>query len=194
MRQIDFSCYETGDVISRELLNKMNVHYRLDSMLRCLHIPRVTVDWNEDRLKPKVDGWSCVGRTDYYLIFDWLKSEAKVDKVLKVIVEDFEDELKSHADEVIVQCLQGLGVEVWKWQRMDISSEVIRRAAGDSVIEVFLFCSGNNAVLRSWSEERGLVKLSQARPNRRSSAPYFINHFIAQNSPSANESGTEFSL
>ena len=167
MRQVDFSCIELGDVVSRGSLKTTLRHYKLDQTLRCVYIPRITVKWDEDctHVKKLVDSWGCVGRTDYYMIFDWLKNIVQVEKVLQIVVDDFEDQTRSsHADDAIVECLRSLEVETWDWRRMDISSELIHRAAGHSVKEVYLYCNGNNAVLRSWSETRGLVKLSRVCP------------------------------
>lgn len=85
-----------------------------------------------------------------------------MNKILHVVVDDLKDQIRgSDVDEAIVQCLRGLKIEIWNWRRMNISSELIRKVAGSSVKEVYLYCSGNNAVLRSWSEKRGLAQLTQ---------------------------------
>ena len=176
VRQVDFSCIEHGDVVSRGSLKTTLNHYKLDQTLRCVYIPRITVKWDEDckYVKKLVDSWECVGRTDFYMIFEWLKKVVEVVKVLQIVVDDFEDHTRSsHADHAIEECVRNLEVETWDWRRMDISSELIRRAAGDSVKEVYLYCSGNNAVLRSWSEARGLVKLSRVCPRPTGSKAQF---------------------
>lgn len=97
------------------------------------------MDWGDDvggTAHSTVRGWECVGETGMYMIFHWLKSPTLggVKTVLEVIVDDFGDEKRRpHSDNAIVECLQSLGVETWNWQRMDISSDVIARAAGETV-------------------------------------------------------------
>ena len=51
-------------------------------------------------------------------------------------------------------------LKVWDWQRTDLSSEVIAKAA-PNVSQVNLYWGGNNAVLRSWSESEGLSQLKK---------------------------------
>jgi hypothetical protein len=95
----------------------------------------------------------------FKIVFDWLRSNG-VRTILEVRVQDDED--ISHSDEVIENALVGFGVELWDWKRFDICSETIFHAA-PGAREVFLYSSGNNAVLRSWSCKHGLVKLKNVR-------------------------------
>ncbi|KAK4107020.1 subtilisin-like protein [Canariomyces notabilis] len=96
------------------------------------------------------------------MIFNWLTASntTKVRKIIEVVVDDFEDAARpSHCDDAIVKCLKPFNIEAWDWRRMDIDSDVISRAAGDHVRVVNLYCSGLNAVLRSWSDREGLPSL-----------------------------------
>lgn len=96
------------------------------------------------------------GRDDYTVIFDWLRSKG-VKRIFNLYIDDSEE--PSHSDETIERALQGIEVlKVWDWQRTDLSSEVIVKAA-PSVSQVNLYWGGNNAVLRSWSESEGLNQL-----------------------------------
>ncbi|KAF8542811.1 hypothetical protein BDD12DRAFT_875748 [Trichophaea hybrida] len=95
------------------------------------------------------------GRRDYETIFNWL-GENGVSRILEVIVEDRGD--VSHSDEAIENSLKKFQVEIWDWRRNDLCSETILRAA-ENARELFLYATGNNAVLRSWSSEDGLVRL-----------------------------------
>ena len=98
------------------------------------------------------------------MIFDWLKSTKNVTKLIEVVVDDFENEGRTpHSDDAIIHCLEELDVECWDWRRMDISSDVISRAAGQHIKVVNLYCSGLNAVLRSWSDMAGLPSLGHVR-------------------------------
>jgi hypothetical protein len=101
------------------------------------------------------------------MIFDWLKYPNKkaVKKVIEIVVDDMDNNLKNcHSDDAIYHCLKDLGVEVWDWRRLDISSELICRVAGDridDIREVYLYCSGLDAVLRGRSDVHGLVRLKK---------------------------------
>lgn len=119
-----------------------------------------TLSPEQDESVLKVLKSECEGLTDAVLVFDWLRKE-KVKKVIRVIVMDGGS--VPHSDEAIVESLKGLDVEVWDWRKFDICSETIHQAA-ENVRIVHLYCSGSNAVLRSWSSEQGLVRLEKVCP------------------------------
>ena len=151
-------------MVSGKSLEKLRNHYKLDNMLSSVYVPKIAVKWDDDSLpsQKKAKSWNCGGRADYYIIFDWLKdpSKAGVKKVLEIVVDDSGTDGKlPHSDEAILHCLQDLGVEVWDWKRLDISSDLIFRIAGDHIRQVQLYCSGLNAVLRGWSAVSGLPRL-----------------------------------
>lgn len=104
----------------------------------------------------KMDG---DGRRDLCYIFDRLRKKG-VKTVLKVIIDD--KIMPAHSDEAIEDALNLMGVEVWDWKKTDLCSEVIHKVA-PKVREVHLYWSGNNAVLRGWSEEGGLKRLPDLR-------------------------------
>ena len=79
----------------------------------------------------------------YRHIFEWLRRKG-VKKIFEVRVEDIVP--FPHSDQAILDALRGLDVEVWKWKRLDISSELIAQA-GKNVKEIYLYSSGNNGVL-----------------------------------------------
>jgi len=89
-------------------------------------------------------------------LFKWLRKERNVKTILQVIVDDLQ--APAHSDEAIEAALEGMGVERWEWRKLDLCSEVICTVAPQSR-EVHLYWSGNNAVLRGWSEPDGLAKL-----------------------------------
>ena len=97
------------------------------------------------------------GRVDFVKMFKWLR-KCGVQKVLEVNVEDHEGE--PHCDEAIEMALDGLEVEILNWKKPDLCSDVLTNAA-NGVRELFLYSSGNNDVLRSWSAEDGLAKLQK---------------------------------
>lgn len=103
------------------------------------------------------------GRTDLFSVFEELRSRSKgVKRVLKIVVDDTLEGSPPHSDETIENSLKNMEVEIWDWKRFDLCSEVIYNAA-PKVREVYLYSTGNNAVLRSWSDQGGLRKLEQLK-------------------------------
>ncbi|RAK81430.1 S8 family peptidase [Aspergillus fijiensis CBS 313.89] len=88
-------------------------------------------------------------------IFDFLRKK-RVSRILRVIVDDLL--CPAHSDEAIEQAIRGFGVEVWDWRKIDISIDTIMDVASD-VRELHLYSSGNNMVLRGWSDHGGLAQL-----------------------------------
>ncbi|KAI0146018.1 hypothetical protein F4776DRAFT_609046 [Hypoxylon sp. NC0597] len=157
-RQIYFDLVGVSPKLSKGRITHGLSHLLLEDVLQYVAIPRVEVEDDPIRLRPgqrapKPDG---NGRTDMKPLFSWLKDEKKVKTILKVIVDDLEE--PAHSDEVIEDCLIGMGVENWNWRKLDLSPEVIMKVAPDARV-VHLYWSGNNVVLRGWSEPEGLKKL-----------------------------------
>jgi hypothetical protein len=140
-------------IITQEDLAKMTKHLRFERILQYIVLPNLSVISAQPSPQDKLP--TCKGRTDYWWIFKWLKQE-KVERILRVVVQDRQP--SSHSDEMIERCLEGLQVETWDWNKLDICATTIQRAA-PSVRDLTLYSSGNNAVLRSWSSAGGLVQL-----------------------------------
>jgi hypothetical protein len=105
---------------------------------------------------------SAVVSDPYIAIFEWLWS-SKVRKIFTVNVED--DGPNPHSNGAIRQSFgfsddtsHGFEVEIWKWKKFDIDSETIVEAA-PTVKQVYLYSSGNTAILRSWACCSGIAKL-----------------------------------
>ena len=96
------------------------------------------------------------GLTDANIIFDWLLDNG-VRRIFKVIVID--DGEIPHSDQAIEKALKPFKIEIWDWKKIDICSETVVRAAGEHAKIVYMYSSGNNAVLRGWSCEAGLVRV-----------------------------------
>jgi hypothetical protein len=90
-------------------------------------------------------------------IFQWLRDNY-VREILMVIVIDNGN--PSHSDEAIERALQGFGIEVWDWKKLDLNSDVISKCTG-SVKEVSLYSSGNNSVLMGWYSTEGLRNIEK---------------------------------
>ncbi|TEY34247.1 hypothetical protein BOTCAL_0641g00020 [Botryotinia calthae] len=107
--------------------------------------------------------FSGTGRADALKFFEWLKSK-KVTNIIKVVVEDMQSGLPVHSDEAIEKALKSFEIEILDWRKYDLDPRTIREGCGKSKLrEIHLHWSGNNAILRSWSEEDGLVKLEHLR-------------------------------
>ncbi|MBE3042968.1 hypothetical protein IMZ48_10430 [Candidatus Bathyarchaeota archaeon] len=65
-----------------------------------------------------------------------------------------------HSNEAIKSSLKNLRVEVLDWRRPDICPSTIVSIGGE-LRDLRLQWSGNNAVLRAWSELQGLPMLSK---------------------------------
>lgn len=127
--------------ITEELLSDLRGHANFEKMLKSVRLPRY---------RPLPNGLN-----SYKILFDWLRKK-DVRKILEIRVEDSGDIPVS--DELIEDALQGFGLEIWDWKKKDLCSETIFRVAPD-VREVFLYSSGNGAILRGWSCKDGLAKL-----------------------------------
>lgn len=156
--------FERGDIISGGYLERLGKHYRLDTTLSYVSIPEVIIKWDGNNKfidsSQQAKSWHVAGSTHLYMIFSWLKTEFNVKRVMDVTVDDFErGDRIPHCDQAIIECLKDLQVETWNWQRLDISSRVISKAAGKHVKVLYLYCSGLAAVLESWSAMDGLPRL-----------------------------------
>ncbi|KAJ0275472.1 hypothetical protein COL940_008821 [Colletotrichum noveboracense] len=155
------------EMISSEFLENQRMHYKLDTLLQSVYIANNNeVRWNDEKAWDEkthemVTEWGCLGDTNLFMVFHWLKDQIRVKKVFEVVVDELLTSKLGHSDMAIVKCLQNLDVETWDWRRMDIPANVIIDTAGDHVKSLYLYCSGLKAVLQSWSDTRGLVNLKR---------------------------------
>jgi hypothetical protein len=94
------------------------------------------------------------------MFFKWLKSEKKVERIMKVVVKDNHESPCS--DEVIEKALSAFGVQYLDWDRTDLRSKTIKDTM-ENVRELSLYSSGNDAVLRGWADQGGLKQLPVVR-------------------------------
>ncbi|KAI1129180.1 hypothetical protein F5Y10DRAFT_238742 [Nemania abortiva] len=158
VKQIYFDLAGIAPKVTRtQMLNGLS-HAAFEDILQYVAIPLVEITDNPAKVKSeqrvhKPDG---MGRADLKHLFFWLRNDKKVKTILKIIVEDLQE--PAHSDEAIESCLIGMGVDVWDWKKRDLSPDVLHRVA-PNVRVVHLYWSGNNAILRAWSEPEGLRKL-----------------------------------
>ncbi|KAI9771958.1 MAG: hypothetical protein M1839_002591 [Geoglossum umbratile] len=159
-REIHFDLLELANLnlaVSAQDLTDLITSLKFENILQYVRIPRYKLSAHSspargDSRSDQQRG----GRRDFQLIFDLLWKKG-VRTIIKVIVED--DDETPHSDEVIEK-LAIFNIEEWDWRKVDLCSEVIYKAAGN-VEKAFLYSSGNNAVLRSWSGIDGLKRLEQ---------------------------------
>ncbi|KAI1878942.1 hypothetical protein JX265_003119 [Neoarthrinium moseri] len=147
--------------ISEDYLDRLSKHLQFESILKYVALPKLILESHTVRRiggekRPRRKGLSHL-----VTVFNWLRKN-HVEKIVKVIVIDDED--PSHADASIEEALSGLGVEIWDWKRLDLSTDVIWRATtapGNKdvsvVREISLYSTGNNSVLMGWASPEGLA-------------------------------------
>ncbi|KAF2729240.1 hypothetical protein EJ04DRAFT_556217 [Polyplosphaeria fusca] len=155
-RQIDFDLVQTrNSAIEADDLEKFSSHLYFEPALQYVAIPQLELEnFPESKWRSEAF-WNSRGRKDYLAIFDWLYGKG-VRHIFRVIVTDHED--VPHSDAVIIRCLNRFGVERLDWRRFDLSSAAIFKAV-PHVTQLKLYCSGNDAILNSWSSNKGLVNL-----------------------------------
>jgi hypothetical protein len=160
VNQINFDLYLYGSSLTKEEHIEEGLAYlKFEDVLQYVAFPSmklqkkaVSSKFLQKTFKP--DG---KGRNDMEFFFNFLRNKG-VKRVIRVIVDDTLE--PAHSDEVIEKALGGLKVEVWDWRKIDLCTQTIVTAAPDTR-EVCLYWSGNNAVLRGWSEPGGLNLLEK---------------------------------
>ncbi|KAH8654473.1 hypothetical protein BGZ60DRAFT_532842 [Tricladium varicosporioides] len=160
--QIYFDLYESPSLkISEERIEEGLAHLKFEEVLQYVALPSMQLEkrpiiQKAGRKIPKPDGR---GRSDMVFLFNFLRNK-RVKRIIRVIVDDTLE--PAHSDESIEKALGGLKVEIWDWRKIDLCTETIVTAAPE-VREVSLYWSGNNAVLRGWSEVGGLNMLTRLK-------------------------------
>jgi hypothetical protein len=158
-KQIFFDLYDTSTLtISEERIEDGLAHLKFEDVLQYVALPSLKLErrptFSKSKKSQPPDG---KGRNDMIFLFNFLRNKS-VKRVIRVIVDDTLE--PSHSDEAIETALGGLKVEIWDWKKVDLCTETIVTAAPDAR-EVCLYWSGNNAVLRGWSEPGGLNQLKK---------------------------------
>ncbi|KAK6542308.1 hypothetical protein TWF694_006268 [Orbilia ellipsospora] len=112
----------------------------------------------------------------YIAIFEWLRKDKRVQKILRVEVDEIGDAGNSpiilpHSNYAIRKCLQGFDIEELDWKKFDICGNTIFEAVAPkssqkgplpttpALKRLHLYSSGNTAVLRGWANDDSLAKL-----------------------------------
>ncbi|KAI0539754.1 subtilisin-like protein [Xylaria digitata] len=99
-------------------------------------------------------------RTEALSIFRWLRKCKGVERVFQVHVDDCRH--YPHSEEDIEEALADLDVRELDWQRVDLSTISVY-AAAPGVEKLWLYSSGNLAVLDHWFGENGFRTLPNLR-------------------------------
>ena len=146
--------------ITEDQINRGYSRLEFENVLRYVAFPNFQIEKRYVRSRGKQviepDG---SGRDDMTVLFQFLRKE-KVQRIIHVIVDD-RDKIP-HSDGAIDIALRGLKVEKWDWQKFDICMETIASAAPD-VEQIHLYWSGNNAVLRGWSDKEVLKRMTKLK-------------------------------
>ncbi|CAN8104024.1 unnamed protein product [Discula destructiva] len=154
--QICLDCSSHRSSVMMRTFMKSFEQVRLDPVLQYVAFPSITIEKggaNESRISSESHG---AGRRDIIEMFDWLRDEKKVTRIIKVIVDD--SQYPAHSDDAIVKALSGFQVEELHWLKTDLDPVTIREVSSE-IRELYLRWSGNNAVLRGWGEQEGLMLL-----------------------------------
>ncbi|KAF4629159.1 hypothetical protein G7Y89_g8986 [Cudoniella acicularis] len=156
-RKINFEFLNESTTIDPDRFRQGYSNHEYDDMLRYVTLRG---DYKVDP-QPWADSNDGIGRSDMLFFFQWLKNEKGVRRILKVTVHDDTGQI-AHSDEVIQTALPDFDVEILDWCKVDLCPETIYRACRN-LRWLRLKWSGNNAVLRAWSEPEGLPRLKQLR-------------------------------
>ena len=157
-------CFDLCDQLSLEIteeqIDKGYAPLEFESVLQYVAFPNLRIKKTPPRSR---QGKRAIpdgkGRDDMTVLFQFLRRK-KVERIVRVIVADKDE--NAHSDEAVEIALGGLKVEIWDWQKFNISTETIATAAPD-VEEVHLYWSGNSAVLWGWSEEEVLKRMKKLK-------------------------------
>jgi hypothetical protein len=142
--------------VSRAFLDQLLRVTEFEPFLQYVCIPNLRVyGVRMEKLEAEA-WWQSRSRKDYVYIFEWLRNEMGVQKIVRMVVEDHP--VNFHSDEAIERAVKGFDIEEWDWVKPDLCSDTIKEAA-KNVQDLCLHWSGNKAVLRSWSAPGGLAEL-----------------------------------
>ncbi|KAH7146248.1 hypothetical protein EDB81DRAFT_934149 [Dactylonectria macrodidyma] len=155
-----------GEPMTEAGIRKFFKDTKFNSILAYVSLPQAPVKLSPSKSKFAPPQY----RDERLFYFHWLHEEKKVNKILKLIVDDTK---QPHRDEVIEEAIRGLPesedglthdfkVEILKWRKIDLDPTTILQAA-PNVREIHLDWSGNNVALRGWSALDGLPQLEQLR-------------------------------
>jgi len=157
LSEIDTSTIKGGIVEHLQMLTFL----KYEEILRYIRLPKLPAQPQSKGPTGPGLGRSTgmMGEPEISKLFNWIRFH-KVKKILKIVVEDRAG--IPHSDQVIENCLNNFDVEIWDWRKLDLCSYTIL-AAAPKVRVLYLYSSGNRAVLQSWCSTSGLRILERVR-------------------------------
>jgi hypothetical protein len=132
---------------------------KFDEVLQYVSFPKVRVIRTDSvqrpvKIRQSVQA-SGVGQgcQDMAFFFEWLAKAKGVRHIINIQVDDWQK--PSHSEESIMSVFKSITVDNMDWQRLDLDPLVMC----NKLRKIDLYWSGNNAILRAWSEPEGLPRL-----------------------------------
>ena len=145
--------------IKFDMFKKAYSNFKFEPVLLYAYFGRLILDKSASDFERRETTHTGIGRRDMIEFFGWLREQG-VRMIVKVIVEDRE---QPHSDDAVEEALKDFKIEILDWRKLDLCPRTILDACDSHLQEVHLWWSGNNAVLRSWSDPDGLVQLRNLR-------------------------------
>ena len=175
--ELDFNLLGVKRLLDVDTIKQNYAFLKFEKALQYVALPRLRSNILPSSMKEGSKGEAIkdsarlASPTQYLEVFNWLKAQRNVSKVLEIIIEDDPDD--PHSDTDIQNTVRNLGVETWNWRKYDISSDTIVQAAPEAR-KVYLYTTGNKAVLREWSGKEGLRRLKDVSGRRGSCANSYM--------------------
>lgn len=142
-----------------------------DDILKHIRIPHFVVSKSDNGNNPNARPTSKSGPNPHQpleppnnckIVFKHLKT---VKAILHISIDDLSGKRAPHTNKAIISCLEHFrdNIEQWDWKKIDICSDTILEAA-PKARDIYLYSSGNNAVLKSWSAPDGLLRFTCVGP------------------------------
>ena len=159
----DFPPTQSGeaDKINFKHFEESYARLKFDNVLRYVDFLRVELEAAQPRPRPSEASPDLgAGRRDMVPFFEWLGKKG-VKTIIKVVVDDRSTTGLPHSDDAIETALRKFEIEILDWRKFDMDPSAICEACRGStnLRELHLWWSGNNAILRAWSEPDGLTRL-----------------------------------
>ncbi|GAB1319911.1 hypothetical protein MFIFM68171_10121 [Madurella fahalii] len=150
-RRISFDLTGMTKPITLELLKPLERQMTFEPILKYVHLPSEALQVDKESATHGSE------KPPAMIVFNWLREKKGVRRILEVSVVDMGE--TPYRDETIEGTLgSDLNIEVWDWQKIDISSDTIVKVAPNAQV-VRLYCSGNTSILHAWSGKHGLARL-----------------------------------
>lgn len=163
-------------IISENRLKRFLDRLQPDDVLKYVRIPHFVVTQTDNVKTPNSHQQSTIMKSsgrlgtemepsnNCHIVFGHLahRKPNPVRAILDIAVDDISRERPPHQNVAITSCLRPFSqtIETWDWRKIDMCTDTILEAA-PLAKEIYLYCSGNNVVLKGWASLDGLPKFSK---------------------------------